>query len=569
MSAEAEKKRSPLASYTGGPVGGPADGPVVFKGVGAGKGMAHGRLFFRPAAGEKSAEASNRNSSLGTDAERQRFEDARRAASGDISELERRAAETAGEEHAAIFEIHGMLLDDEDFTAAVLEGISSGLTAEAAVDGAGERLASVFEGMEDEYLRARAADMRDVARRVHDRLTGRSGGNAPTSPAIIVAPDLSPSETVSLDPKLVLGFVTFGGSRSSHTAILARQMGIPAVVMTGPIPYGYDGCDAMLDAAAGTVTVDPGMDELEAFADRERLELEKKERLAALSHLPAVTLSGRRIMMMANVGSPGEVAAAAAAGADGVGLFRSEFLYLGRDTLPDEEEQLTAYRSALDAIPGKPVIVRTLDIGADKTTAALPMPHEENPALGVRGVRFSLKNREIFRTQLRALCRASAFGDLHIMLPMVVSPEEVKQVRTLLREVQNELRFEEYPFDPDMSLGVMIETPAAALVCDLLAAECDFFSVGTNDLCQYTLAADRQNEALGGLIDENLEPVFRLIRTAAEAVHGAGGKKWIGVCGELAADTSLTSRFLDAGVDELSVSAPFIPEVKEKIRTEI
>lgn len=430
-------------------------------------------------------------------------------------------------------------------------------------------MAAVFEGMEDEYLRARAADMRDVCRRVHDRLTGRARGESQSSPAIIVAPDLSPSETVSLDPAAVLGFVTFGGSRSSHTAILARQMGIPAVVMTGPIPDVYDGCDAMLDAAAGTVTVNPGMEELEAFADRERLEREKRERLAALAQLPAVTLSGRRIMMMANVGSPGEVAAAAAAGADGIGLFRSEFLYLGRDTLPDEEEQLAAYRKALDSIPGKPVIVRTLDIGADKTTPALPMPHEENPALGIRGVRFSLKNTGIFRTQLRALCRASAFGDLRVMLPMVVSADEVRRVRTLLREVQNELRFEEYPFDPAMPLGIMLETPAAALMCDALAAECDFFSVGTNDLCQYTLAADRQNEALGGLIDENLEPVLRLIRSAAEAVHRAGGGKWIGVCGELAADTALTSRFLDAGVDELSVSVPYIAEVKEKIRAGI
>ncbi|MDD6261191.1 MAG: phosphoenolpyruvate--protein phosphotransferase [Clostridiales bacterium] len=541
---------------------------AVFRGVGAGKGMAHGRLSFRHAA-ETEAAAADRHSRLSADAERVRFERSRSEARDDIAELERRAAKTAGEESAAIFEIHGMLLDDEDFTQAVSEGLADGLTAEAAVSDAGERLAAVFEGMEDEYLRARAADMRDVCRRVHDRLTGHARGESQSSPAIIVAPDLSPSETVSLDPAAVLGFVTFGGSRSSHTAILARQMGIPAVVMTGPIPDVYDGCDAMLDAAAGTVTVNPGMEELEAFADRERLEREKRERLAALAQLPAVTLSGRRIMMMANVGSPGEVAAAAAAGADGIGLFRSEFLYLGRDTLPDEEEQLAAYRKALDSIPGKPVIVRTLDIGADKTTPALPMPHEENPALGIRGVRFSLKNTGIFRTQLRALCRASAFGDLHVMLPMVVSADEVRRVRTLLREVQNELRFEEYPFDPAMPLGIMLETPAAALMCDTLAAECDFFSVGTNDLCQYTLAADRQNEALGRLIDENLEPVLRLIRSAAEAVHRAGGCKWIGVCGELAADTALTSRFLDAGVDELSVSVPYIAEVKEKIRAGI
>ena len=544
-------------------------GKAVFHGVGAGRGIAHGRLSFRTARHGAAGNGTTRQSTLTPEAERARFEKARGAARDHVSELTERAAAAAGEEAAAIFEIHGMLLDDEDFISAALEGIAGGLTAEAAAADAGEKLAAVFDGMEDEYLRARAADMRDVAHSVCERLGGRTETGSADAPSIIVAPDLSPSETVTLDPAAVLGFVTFGGSRSSHTAILARQMGIPAVVMTGVIPDGYDGCDAMLDAEAGTVTVNPGLDELEAFADRERAERERREHLAALSSLPAVTLSGRRVMMMANIGSPDEAAAAAAAGADGIGLFRSEFLYLGRNTLPDEEEQLGAYRAALTAMPGKPVIVRTLDIGADKKLDALPTDDEENPALGIRGVRFCLLNPVIFRTQLRALCRASAFGELRVMLPMVVSADKVGRVRSLIRDVQNELRFEEYHFDPSMPVGIMIETPAAALMCDRLAPVCDFFSVGTNDLCQYTLAADRQNGRLGQLIDENTEPVFRLIKTAADAVHAAGGGRWIGVCGELAADPSMTARFLEAGVDELSVPAVCIPEIKEKIRSSL
>lgn len=542
-------------------------GGTVCRGIGAAPGMAHGRLSFRRRAEARCDEQSRRTPAE----ERARFAAARDRARADIEELAATAARRAGEDAAAIFEIHGMLLDDEDFGAAVEDGISRGLTAESAALTAGERLAAVFDGMEDEYLRARAADMRDVARRVLDCFAGTApdSGSEPGGACIIVAPDLSPAETVTLDPAGVLGFVTFGGSRTSHTAILARQMGIPAIVMTGEIPAEYNGCDALLDGAAGVLTVDPTLTELEEFADRENAARERRERLAATAHLPAVTLSGRRIAMMANIGSPDEAAAAAEAGADGIGLFRSEFLYLGRGDLPGEEEQLAAYRRALSAFPHGQVIVRTLDIGADKTLASVPAAHEENPALGVRGVRFCFRNPTIFRTQLRALCRASAFGKLAVMIPMVVCADEVRRVRALLREVQNELRYEEYPFDPAMPLGIMLETPAAALMCDTLCEVCDFFSVGTNDLCQYTLAADRQNGGLAALIEDNTEPVFRLIGAAADAVHRAGGGKWIGVCGELAADASLTAKFLAAGADELSVSPPYIAEIKEKIRSSV
>ena len=543
----------------------------IYSGIGAAPGALHGRLSFR----RRREATRNEMSSRSPDEEKKSFEAARARARADIEELAAAAARRAGEEAAGIFEIHGMLLDDEDFTASVYSGIESGLTAASAVAAAGDRLAAVFDGMEDEYLRERAADMRDVAERVLDCLepgcSGSAGGPGTRSGArsIIVAPDLSPAETVKLDPAEVLGFVTFGGSRSSHTAILAREMGIPAVVMTGTIPDDCDGRDALLDGGKGTLTVDPSLEELEAFATHEAEVRRRRERLAAAAHLPAVTLSGKHIRMMANIGSPAEAAAAASAGADGIGLFRSEFLYLGRADLPGEEEQLAAYRRALDAFPHGQVIVRTLDIGADKKIAALPAKDEENPALGVRGIRFCFHNEEIFRTQLRALCRASAYGALSVMIPMVVCADEVRRVRTLLREVRNELRFEEYPFDAKMPLGIMLETPAAALMCDTLCAECDFFSVGTNDLCQYTLAADRQNGSLEPLIAQNTEPVFRLIRSAAETVHRAGGGKWIGVCGELAADPAMTARFLDAGVDELSVSTPYVAEIKEKIRSSI
>lgn len=539
----------------------------TYRGVGAAPGTAHARLDFHL---RRRAEP-DRMSTRTRAEELSRFEAARARARAEIEELTATAARRAGEDAAGIFEIHGMLLDDEDLTAAVTSAIDRGLTAESAVRRAGEQLAAVFDGMEDEYLRERAADMRDVAERVCDCLDGGTPDkkSAGGGKVIIVAADLSPAETVKLDPAAVLGFVTFGGSRNSHTAILAREMGIPAVVMTGEIPESCNGCDALLDGDSGTLTVDPPLAMLEEYACRADEARRRRERLAAAAHLPAVTLSGKRIRLMANIGSPAEAAAAAAAGADGIGLFRSEFLYLGRTDLPGEEEQLAAYRRALDAFPHGEVIVRTLDVGADKKIAALPTAAEENPALGVRGIRFCFENPDIFRTQLRALCRASAFGALSVMIPMVVCADEVGRVRTLLREVQNELRFEEYPFDPEMPLGIMLETPAAALMCDRLCAECDFFSVGTNDLCQYTLAADRQNGRLETLIEQNTEPVFRLISGAADAVHRAGGGKWLGVCGELAADPSFTARFVSAGVDELSVAPPYVAAVKDKIRSTV
>lgn len=541
-------------------------------GVGIGKGIAHGKLCFRKKHTEN--KTADGKSKLTPGQEAARFSSALEKAKKESRELERRAAATAGESAAEIFEIHSMMLDDEELSTAVKSRILSGDTAESAIRAAGEQLASVFEQMDDEYLRARAYDMRDIAGRLESKLSDASASDAQSAvPVIIVAADLTPSETVTLDTSSVLGFVTFGGSKNSHTAILARQMDIPALVMTGELPCELDGHDAIIDAEKGLLYLDPGLEELELFADRMRRESDDKKRRSMLARLPAVTLSGRKVDIFANIGDPVEAKKALSAGAEGIGLFRSEFLFLGRKTPPDEDEQIAAYRSVLEAMGDRRVVVRTLDVGADKLpeflSEAAAEPAEENPALGVRGIRFCFEHTELFRTQLRALCRASVYGKLSIMLPMVVSADEVKKARDILREVQNELRFEEYPFDPEIQLGIMIETPASAIMCKELAACSDFFSVGTNDLCQYTLAADRQNSKLGELIENNLEPVFRLIEMAAAAIHSEKGKKWIGVCGELAAEREYTSRFLAAGVDELSIASPCIPSIKEEVRSTV
>lgn len=492
-------------------------------------------------------------------------------ARAEISAIGRRTLAAAGREAASIFEIHEMLLCDPDFLDLVNSAIESGTPAADAVASAGESLAGVFEGLDDEYLSARASDMRDVSARVRRILLGgdiekKSGEGQ----MILVARDLSPGDTANLDTEHVTGFVTFAGSVNSHTAILARAMDIPALVRAEEFPKEYDGASAILDPVSGRLLINPTAEEMHRLADVTAKREAERSRLRTLSALPAVTKSGRRVALYANIGSPAEAEAAHRSGAEGIGLFRSEFLFMGRGDLPSEAEQYEAYSSVARLFSDRtgPVVIRTLDVGADKALPALGSEAEDNPALGMRGIRLCLEKTQLFRTQLRAILRASAHGRVAIMLPMVTNIDEIRRTKRLIAEEKNRLRFEEVEFDERIDVGIMIETPAAAIMARELASECDFFSVGTNDLFQYTLAADRQNSRLAYLTEGEcgLEPVLRLIRLASDGIHAAGEGKWIGICGEMAANTELTETLLAAGADELSVSTPYIARVKEKIR---
>ncbi len=486
-----------------------------------------------------------------------------------IDKLHTRAKEQVGEEEAQIFEIHGMLLEDGDFLDALRQEIATGVCAEEALERATRRITEMLEGLEDEYLSGRAADMRDVERQIRRALLGNEDSETQNAkvPFILVADDLSPSETVMLEKSQILGFVTFRGSSNSHTAILARAMGIPALVSVGTIDEGYDGTLALLDAEEGTLTLLPTEEQKSVFSEKkkkdDRIAEEHDRYLRALMNKPAVTKSGHRMLIYANIGSGEEVDAVLSSGADGIGLLRSEFLYLGVDDYPSEELLFRAYSDIAMRMQGKRTVIRTLDIGADKRISYFGLPEEENPALGFRAIRLCLARKELFKTQLRAILRASALGRLSIMLPMIVSVDEVRQTKRLLEECMEELRRENKRFDPKPELGIMIETPAAVMMCEELAALVDFFSVGTNDLTQYTLAADRQNPALDRLCEENSEPILRMIEMAATAIHHSGG--WIGICGEMAADLHLTQRFADLQIDELSVSVPYLLGVRGRV----
>ena len=487
-----------------------------------------------------------------------------------LSLLQQRARLGAGEDEAQIFEIHAMLLEDEDFHDALKLQLASGEDAERAVSKAVQQFSDQLLATNDDYLAARVADLRDIERQLLDQLSGNipspSGCHA-DAPYILVADDLTPSQTVLLDPACILGFVTFGGTPNSHTAILARAMGIPALVGVGNLPEHLDNRFALLDAAAGTLTVSPTPAQIAEFERKRKeeteLEREHDRYLRSLINKPAVTRSGHKMLIYANVGSDGEVGGALLNGAEGIGLFRSEFLYLSMDQYPTEDALYHTYRAAVEQMQGKRLIIRTLDIGADKQIPYFQLPKEENPALGFRAVRICLAREQVFKTQLRAILRASAHGTVSVMIPMIVSVEEVRDCRRLLEECKAELQKEKISYDANIEFGIMIETPAAAIMSDELAETVDFFSVGTNDLTQYTLAADRQNPALDALCERNREPVLRLIAHAAEAIHNQGG--WIGICGELAADLRMTQRFADMKIDELSVSVPYLLGVRERV----
>jgi phosphotransferase system enzyme I (PtsI) len=504
------------------------------------------------------------------DAEREvrRFHQAREEAIEQLKALYETALKKVGEEQAAVFDIHQMMLDDPDYIEAVEDTIRAGqINAEAAVDQASKKFAEMLASMDDAYMQARATDVKDISRRILEVLSGGVGIDfSKYEHVIVAADDLAPSETLQLDPDKVLGFVTSEGSTNSHTAILARTLGIAAVVNTGTALHtDVDGKLAIVDGYTGLVYIDPDEATLAEMQKKQHESLIYKERLEAVRGQESITQDGKRVEIFANIGNPGNVPQVLANDGEGIGLFRSEFLYLEHNDYPTEEEQFVAYKSVLEGMSGKKVVIRTLDIGADKKADYFPLAQEENPALGLRAIRICLTRPELFKTQLRALCRASAFGKLAVMFPMIISIEEIRLSKAILQEVRTQLDTEGIAYDPDMEIGIMIETPAAAVMSDELAKEVNFFSIGTNDLTQYTLAIDRQHTGLDKFFNPHHPAVLRLIEQTIENGHKAG--IWVGICGELGADLELTERFLRAGVDELSVSPPAILPLREKIRS--
>lgn len=500
--------------------------------------------------------------------EEERFCNAQKKAKDALSALYESARESVGEEEAQVFAIHRMMLEDPDFLAEVKEELSQGVTAEYAVYAASEGLASLLISSRDDYMRERALDVRDAAGRIISLLTGEENSALSLAdaaePVILCAEDLTPSETMGLDKKKIAAFVTAAGSANSHTAILARSLGIPALVGVGETLFGLtEGSRAFVIASEGRLLADP--DEATLLMLRERKKEAEQARLSFESARgkPLFNKEGGRITVYANIGSADEAKRAIAADAEGIGLFRSEFLYIGRNAPPDEEEQFAAYRLALESAGGRRVVIRTLDIGADKQADYLAAPKEENPALGVRGIRLCLVRPELFAVQLRALLRAAPYGKLAILFPMIASRGEVVRAKEALAAAADSLAAEKIPYSDDVEIGVMIETPAAALISEELAEEVDFFSVGSNDLSQYTLAIDRQNAAADAFFDPHHEAVLKLITLAADNAHKKG--IWIGICGELAADLALTDRFLSIPIDELSVAPGAILPLKHRI----
>lgn len=494
-----------------------------------------------------------------------RYRQAKQTAMEQLQGLYQKALKEVGEANAAIFETHQMMLEDDDYNESVENIIRmQQVNAEYAVASTGDNFAQMFSAMDDDYMRARSADVKDISERVLSVLGDRSTGIAASEePVIIVADDLAPSETVQLNKDLVLSFVTVHGSVNSHTAILARTMSIPALIGTAiPLTDDIDGKVGIVDGKNGCIYVDPDEDTLGRMQQLKLEEQEKKELLQTLKGRENITIDGKKIMLYANIGNSKDLAAVLQNDAGGIGLFRSEFIYLERETFPTEEEQFQIYRTVAETMAGKPVIIRTLDIGADKKCDYFEMEPEENPAMGCRAIRICLTRPDIFKTQLRALFRASAFGNISIMYPMIISVEEVHRIKEIVTEVKRELTEQGVAFG-EPKQGIMIETPAAVMMSEELAKEVDFFSIGTNDLTQYTLAIDRQNPKLDAFYDPHHPAVLRMIQMVVENAHKA--RIWAGICGELGADTTLTRRFLAMGVDELSMSPGSILPVRKII----
>lgn len=499
------------------------------------------------------------------EAELKRFTDAKEKAKEQLKGLYEKALQEVGEVNAMIFDVHQMMLDDLDYVEPITNIIETQkVNAEYAVATTGDNLSEVFASMDDAYMKERAADIKDISNRVIRILQGReTSGPANDEPIILIAEDLAPSETVQLDKSKVLSFVTRLGSTNSHTAILARTMNIPALIGVG-YSEDMDGKMAVVDGFAGKLFVDPDEDTLREYQSRKDEEDNKKKLLLELKGKDTVTLDGKKINLYANIGGVADVASVLENDAGGIGLFRSEFLYLESDTYPTEEEQFKAYRTVVETMAGKKVIIRTLDIGADKQVDYFDLGKEDNPAMGYRAIRICLDQTDIFKTQLRAIYRASHYGTISIMFPMIISVNEVKKIKEITEEVKKELNEQEIPYG-EVELGIMIETPAAVMISDLLAKEVDFFSIGTNDLTQYTLAIDRQNPKLDPIYDSHHEAVLRMLQMVVENGHNEGC--WVGICGELGADTTLTEKFLRMGFDELSVTPSMVLKVRDVIRS--
>lgn len=501
------------------------------------------------------------------EAEVERFQNAKAKTLELLKGLYEKALEDVGEANAMIFEAHQLMLEDPDYVESIENIIrTQDVNAEYAIGATADNFAAIFEAMDDAYMQGRAADVRDVSERLLQALSSQNETvMVMDEPVIIAADDLMPSETVQLDKEKVLSFVTMYGSANSHTAILARTMNIPAVIGLGEaLKEGYDGKVAIVDGVDGKVYIDPDEETMASMQKKQKKDQEQKELLNQLKGKENVTKSGQKVNVYANIGNLADVGAVLKNDAGGIGLFRSEFLYLESDTYPTEEQQFTVYKKVAETMAGKKVIIRTLDIGADKQVDYFKLDKEDNPALGYRAIRICLTRPEIFKTQLRALYRASAYGQISIMFPMIISVAEVKKIKEIVEEVKAELRTEGAAFREDVELGIMIETPAAVMVSRELAKEVDFFSVGTNDLTQYTLAIDRQNQKLEDFYDSHHPAVLAMIRMAAESAHAEG--KWIGICGELGADVTLTETFLKMGIDELSVAPGMVLKVRQKIR---
>ena len=536
---------------------------ITIQGKGVSAGVGIGPLYFY----RRATAEIKRYTVEDTEAEWHRFKGAQTGAIEQLGKLAEQARAEAGDEAAMLFETHQMMAEDLDYEEAIENLINEEkLNAEAAVSDVAEQFATMFASMDDAYMQARAADVKDVSQRILSILCGVvQGGIASEVPVLLAADDLAPSETIQLDKSKILGFVTAGGSGSSHTAILARTMGIPAIVGLGDaLKPEYEGRQAIADGSTGALVVDPDDDTRDRLVKKREEQLRLQRLLETLKGQANVTKDGKTIRIYCNIGSPEDVHAVQVNDGGGIGLFRSEFLYLNSKDFPTEDEQFEAYKSVLSDMDGKEVIIRTLDIGADKQIGYFDLPKEENPAMGMRALRICLTRPEIFRTQLRALFRASAFGKLGIMFPMVTSVWEVREAKRMCEEVRRDLKNEGIPYAEDVQIGIMIETPAAAVISDRLAKEVDFFSIGTNDLTQYTLAIDRQNPKLDLFYDPRHPAILRMIRMTVEAGHRHGC--WVGICGELGADLTLTETFLKMGVDEFSVNPVSILPLRGAIR---
>ena len=536
---------------------------ISIQGKGVSTGVAAGPLYFY----QRVKSTIRRFEVADREAEWARFKAAQAKAIDQLGELAEKARAEAGDEAALLFETHQMMCEDLDYEEAIEAGIKEeGRNAEAVVTDTGAQFAEMFAAMDDTYMQARAADVKDVSGRIVGILLGVvQGGIDSEVPVILAADDLAPSEPVQLDKSKILGCITEGGSGSSHTAILARTMGIPAIIGVGDqLKAEFEGRDVIVDGGTGNVVIDPDEPTRERLMAKRAELLKRQELLNQLKGLPNVSVDGHEVRVFCNIGNPEDVHAVLANDGGGIGLFRSEFLYLNCDDYPTEDYQFEAYKKVLADMEGKEVVIRTLDIGADKMIEYFKLPKEENPALGNRALRICLNRPEIFKTQLRALYRASAYGRLSIMFPMVTSVWEVKEAKKMCELVKKELKAEGIPYSDEVDVGIMIETPAAAIISDRLAKIVDFFSIGTNDLTQYTLACDRQNNDLGRFFNAHHPAVLRLIKTVAANAHKEG--IWCGICGELGADLELTETFLSIGVDELSVSPRAVLPLRQKIR---